>query len=73
MNPGYLAGTQHFQCCTIGHSVTSPEILILGVIVNGYKITPVEQKAIAGAENSCLGVWLKVAMYGTNRTNVTYG
>jgi hypothetical protein len=22
--PGTLASTQHFQCCTFGHSVTSP-------------------------------------------------
>ena len=25
--PGTVSGTQHFQCCTIGHSVTSPESL----------------------------------------------
>ena len=23
--PAVPCGTQHFQCCTIGHSVTSPE------------------------------------------------
>lgn len=22
--PGTVTGTQHFQCCTIGHSATSP-------------------------------------------------
>jgi hypothetical protein len=24
--PGTVSGTQHFQCCTIGHSVTSPKL-----------------------------------------------
>jgi hypothetical protein len=23
--PGPVSGTQHFQCCTIGHSATSPD------------------------------------------------
>ena len=30
---GTVAGTQHFQCCTIGHSVTPPDKIIFREIM----------------------------------------
>ena len=44
--PAVPCGTQHFQCCTIGHSVTSPvktkalKMTLLEGIVNAQNSTP---------------------------------
>ncbi len=35
--PGTVSGTQQFQCCTIGHSVTSPDDLNRQVSIRGMR------------------------------------
>ena len=51
--PGTVAGTQHFQCCTIGHSVTSPGALSDGP-PDAADLFPVAELAVKLPKTDCI-------------------
>ena len=58
--PGTVSRTQHFQCCTIGRSATSPENSLRNTVPINAKPTPTRHKTIQAQ-------WSSVAAYAIGK------